>query len=115
MSFDPLPLGPSSNDDLVRWLNGQTIPIQRITDLDALTDKATPVDADEVWIADSEDDGASKKVSLDNLPAHNAGTLTIKTDTGDPASPTEGQIYVNTFDNKIRVYADAAWRDLATW
>ena len=41
--------------------------------------------------------------------------LPVKTTTGDPASPTEGQIYVNTFDNKVRVYADAAWRDLATW
>lgn len=41
--------------------------------------------------------------------------LPVKSDTGDPSSPTEGQIYVNTFDNKVRVYADAAWRDLATW
>jgi hypothetical protein len=41
--------------------------------------------------------------------------LPIKATTGDPGSPSEGQIYVNTFDNKVRVYADAAWRDLATW
>ena len=41
--------------------------------------------------------------------------LPVKTDTGDPASPVEGQIYVNTADNKVRVYADGAWRDLATW
>lgn len=39
----------------------------------------------------------------------------IKTDTGDPASPVNGQIYINNFDNKIRMYADGAWRDLATW
>lgn len=41
--------------------------------------------------------------------------LPVKTDTDDPASPVEGQIYVNTYDNKVRVYADGDWRDLATW
>ena len=42
-------------------------------------------------------------------------TLPVKTTTGDPSGPVDGDMYVNTFDNKIRVYADAAWRDLATW
>lgn len=41
--------------------------------------------------------------------------LPVKTTTGDPASPSEGQMYVNLFDNAIRVYADSAWRDLVTW
>ncbi len=41
--------------------------------------------------------------------------LPVKTTTGDPASPSEGDMYVNTFDNAVRVFADAAWRDLATW
>ena len=45
--------------------------------------------------------------------------LPVKDTTGDPGDwltdPDEGQIYVNTFDNKVRVYADGAWRDLATW
>lgn len=40
--------------------------------------------------------------------------LPLKTTTGDPTG-VESRIYVNTFDNKIRVYADGAWRDLATW
>ena len=52
-------------------------------------------------------------------PASDAGALAlvlpVKTDTGDPSSPVEGQTYVNTADKKVRVYADAAWRDLATW
>lgn len=45
------------------------------------------------------------------------GTLVIPTKdtTGDPASPVEGQIYTNTADNKVRIYTDGAWRDLATW
>ena len=37
-----------------------------------------------------------------------------KTTTGDPTA-REGLIYINTFDNKIRMYADGSWRDLATW
>ena len=39
----------------------------------------------------------------------------VKTTTGDPASPIEGQVYVNTSDNRVRVYADGAWRDLGAW
>jgi len=39
----------------------------------------------------------------------------VKTSAGNPASPEEGQIYVNTSANAVRVYADGAWRDLATW
>jgi hypothetical protein len=40
--------------------------------------------------------------------------LPVKTDTGDPAGQ-EGAIYVNTFDNALRLYADAAWRNVLTW
>jgi hypothetical protein len=54
---------------------------------------------------------------LDVTDTVTMGTLVlpVKTTTGDPASPVEGQIYVNTSDNKVRVYADGAWRDLAMW
>ena len=38
----------------------------------------------------------------------------IKNTTGDPTG-VEGAIYVNTFDNAIKVYADGAWRTLASW
>jgi hypothetical protein len=37
-----------------------------------------------------------------------------KDTTGDPTGE-EGMIYFNTFDNKIKMYADGAWRQLATW
>ncbi|MHC4086575.1 MAG: LamG-like jellyroll fold domain-containing protein [Planctomycetota bacterium] len=54
---------------------------------------------------------------LDVTDTVTMGTLVlpVKTTTGDPASPVEGQIYVNTYDNRVSVYADGAWRDLATW
>lgn len=41
--------------------------------------------------------------------------LPVKTTAGDPSTPSDGWMYVNTADNKIRVYADGSWRDLATW
>jgi hypothetical protein len=41
--------------------------------------------------------------------------VTTKTDTGDPASGEEGEICINTFDNTVKIYADAAWRQLITW
>ena len=41
--------------------------------------------------------------------------LPVKTDTGDPATPAEGQMIVNTSDNNVQVYADGAWRTLASW
>jgi hypothetical protein len=39
-----------------------------------------------------------------------------KTDTGDIATGLiEGLIEINTFDNKVKIYADGAWRQIATW
>jgi len=43
-----------------------------------------------------------------------AGVIT-KVDTGDPANSFEGQIEINTYDNKVKVYAEGAWRTIATW
>lgn len=40
--------------------------------------------------------------------------LPVKTDTGDPTGQ-EGAIYVNTFDNALRYYADGAWRTAASY
>ena len=40
--------------------------------------------------------------------------LPVKTTTGDP-SGQEGQMYVNTADNALRLYADSAWRTVVSW
>lgn len=45
----------------------------------------------------------------------NKPELVIKTDTGNPATTVEGTIQINTFDNKVKIYADSAWRELASW
>lgn len=41
-------------------------------------------------------------------------TITIKTDTGDPATGYTGQIVVNTFDNTIKGWGDGGWRTIAS-
>lgn len=38
-----------------------------------------------------------------------------KTTTGSPTSYKEGDVEINTADNKVRIRADGAWRQLATW
>jgi len=39
--------------------------------------------------------------------------ITTKTTTGDPTG-REGLIVINTFDNTLKMYADGAWRAIAT-
>lgn len=38
----------------------------------------------------------------------------IKATTGDPTG-AEGLLTINTYDNAIKIYADGAWRTLASW
>ena len=38
-----------------------------------------------------------------------------KTTTGSPSDPYEGMIEINTFDNVARIYAEGAWRQIASW
>lgn len=49
------------------------------------------------------------KTRVDNLEP------VVKTDTGHPSNPREGTLEINTFDNKVFIYADAGWRQIATW
>lgn len=41
--------------------------------------------------------------------------LRIKITTGDPTTRIEGVLEINKADNKVKIYADGAWRQLATW
>lgn len=38
-----------------------------------------------------------------------------KVDTGYPTGVADGLFVINTHDNKVSIYADGGWRDLATW
>jgi hypothetical protein len=50
----------------------------------------------------------------DRWPSGGAGgmNLPVKATAGDPTDPVEGLLYLNTGDNRLRVYADGAWRTL---
>lgn len=50
-----------------------------------------------------------------NRGGHSFITLPVKTSTGDPSSPQEGDMYANTTDNVLRLYVDAAWVTVASW
>ena len=67
----------------------------------------------------------SEHDGTDGIVSTNAGNVKLaptayvvlsssKTTTGDP-SGEEGMLYINTFDNAVRMYADGAWRDLTSW
>ncbi|MDJ0667762.1 MAG: right-handed parallel beta-helix repeat-containing protein [Desulfobacterales bacterium] len=40
--------------------------------------------------------------------------LPVKSTANDPTNPVEGLLYLNTADNKLRVYADGTWHTLQT-
>jgi hypothetical protein len=42
-------------------------------------------------------------------------SILIRGTTGLPATGRTGQILINTIDNKAYLYADAGWREIATW
>jgi hypothetical protein len=69
-------------------------------------------------ILSAQDPTGTRTYRLANAPT--TATLDVvaaltKTDTGDPASGYEGQMVINTLDNTLKVYADAGWRQIATW
>jgi len=77
-----------------------------------------PADIVQLWCADVNGAagyaGLHKRTETTNLVEVVPGVV-IKTNTGDSANPYEGLMQINTFDNTFKVYADAGWRQLATW
>jgi hypothetical protein len=67
-------------------------------EINAITEKATPVDADLVIIEDSEDSNNKKKVQLGNLPGGGGATITVEEEDGNPS--------VNDVDTVIFDQAD---------
>lgn len=47
------------------------------------------------------------------LPSVAAGS--VKNTTGDPGTPEEGQLTINTFDGAVKIFADGSWRTLVSW
>jgi hypothetical protein len=77
-----------------------------------------PADMAQLWVQDVNAAagyaGLHKRTETTNQVEVVPGVI-IKTDTGSPANPYEGLMEINTFDNKIRMYGDAGWRELGTW
>lgn len=84
----------------------------KISALTALT--GTDAAADDLFPVVDVTAGTSgtKKITLAELRV--AVGITTKATTGD-ATGREGLIVINTFDNNVKIYADGAWRSLATW
>lgn len=77
-----------------------------------------PADMAQLWVQDVNAAagyaGLHKRTETTNQVEVVPGVI-IKTDTGSPANPYEGLMEINTYDNKIRMYGDAGWRELCTW
>jgi hypothetical protein len=77
-----------------------------------------PADLVQLWCADVNGAagyaGLHKRTETTNLVEVVPGVV-IKTNTGDSANAYEGLMQINTFDNTFKVYAEAGWRQLATW
>ena len=78
----------------------------------------TPADAAQMWVEDI--NAAAGKAGFHMMAESGTGKLIvvgvlIKTDTGDPAQVHEGLMCINTFDNTLKMYCEAAWRQLAAW
>jgi hypothetical protein len=77
-----------------------------------------PANMGQMWVEDI--NGAAGYAGLHKITETTAQKevvpgVIIKTNTGSPANPYEGLMEINTFDNKIRMYGDAGWRELGTW
>ena len=79
---------------------------------------SAPADMAQMWVEDINGvagyAGFHKRTETTNQKEVVPGVI-IKTDTGSPANPYEGLIEINQYDNKIRMYADAGWRECAAW
>ena len=52
---------------------------------------------------------------LDTGEMVEGSVIMVKNTAGDPSSPQESQIVVNTIDQTIRLYVSAAWVTLFSW
>ncbi|MBE7462285.1 MAG: hypothetical protein HS116_02220 [Planctomycetes bacterium] len=77
-------------------------------DARAYYDEAT---SDELKITTN---ASGKDISLEPASGSYVKIVSTKSTTGDPTGE-EGMIYINTFDNVLKMYADGGWRTLASW
>ena len=78
----------------------------------------SPADMAQLWSADvNAEAGKNSLMMRTEITANGNGAVTgafIKTNTGDYAAGYEGMIAINTFDNTAKIWADGAWRTIAS-
>ena len=78
----------------------------------------SPADVVQLWSADINAEAGKASLMLrSEITANGNGAVTaafIKSTTGDLAAGYEGMIQINTFDNTAKIWADGAWRAIAT-
>ena len=80
------------------------------------TNTATlPSSADTGGVSVCADTGVLKMYPGSGDDIHTLAGVLTKTDTGDPTQSIDGMLCINTIDGNLKIYADAAWRTLATW
>ena len=78
----------------------------------------SPADVVQLWSADINAEAGKASLMLrSEITANGNGAVTaafIKSTTGDLAAGYEGMIQINTFDNTAKIWAEGAWRSIAT-
>ena len=78
----------------------------------------SPADVAQLWSADVNAEAGKNSLMLrSEITANGNGAVVgafIKATTGDLAAGYEGMIQINTFDNTAKIWADGAWRAIAT-
>ena len=80
----------------------------------------SPADAVQIWSGDINAEAGKSGAHIRNENTTTGGAVVgafIKADTGDYAAGAsyEGMMVINTADNTLKVYAEAGWRQIATW
>jgi hypothetical protein len=111
---DDLQFGLNSDPDILQIKGEKYFDFGPVT----TAPSATVTDHTLFWVADV--NGTAGKAGLHMMAESGAVALIVagveyKTTTGDSASVHEGKFQINTFDNNVKIYAEGAWRQLATW
>jgi hypothetical protein len=80
------------------------------SEIHAVTEKATPVDADEILIEDSADSYNKKRVQIGNLPGGSGGaTIHTSAYASPPASPASGDLWLPSDSYVALRYSGSVW------
>ena len=99
--------------------SGSTIELDAQSHTYTVVDFKIQADSKKLYFGAADDasityDGTNLHIDSQEVGSGHIILDSPKTTTGDPTG-AEGMIYWNTVDNVIKMYADGAWRTLASW